>query len=75
MLVRGKAYAIMRYKDVIEISLSRHNAQEILIDYILESGYNTFMYGLNFLGTSFEVAMEAAAEEMAEWRIWEFNLV
>ncbi len=73
--MRGKAYALMRYRDVQAISLSRNNAQEILADYALEDGYYTFMYDLNFLALPLEDAMESANEIMDQWRIWEFDLV
>ena len=73
--MRGTAYAIMRWKDIQEISLSRSNAQEFLMDTALENGYYTFMYDLNYLGCNFADSMESAKEEIDQWRIWEFNLV
>lgn len=73
--MRGKAYAIMRYKDIQEISLSRNNAQEILMEFALEDGYYTFMYDFNYLALPLEDAIESANEIIEQWRIWEFNLV
>ena len=73
--MRGKAYAIMRWKDIQDISLSRLNAQEMLMDIALETGYYTFLYEYNFLGIEFKDSMESANAEIDLWRIWQFNLV
>ena len=73
--MRGKAYALMRYKDIQAISLSKNNAQEILTDYALEDGYYTFIYDFNFLALPLKDSIESANEIMEQWRIWEYNLV
>ena len=73
--MRGKAYALMRYRDIQTISLSRSNAQEILTDYALEDGYYTFMYDFNYLALPMEDALASANEIIEQWRIWEFDLV
>ena len=73
--MRGKAYAIMRCKDIQDISLSRLNAQEMLMEAALENGYHAFLYYFNHFGCSLETALEVAQEEMDHWQIWEFNLV
>ena len=71
----GKAYVIMYENDIVEVSLSRQNAQEVLADYALDSGYYNFLYYLNYCGESVETALEAANDEMTSFRIWEFTLV
>ena len=71
----GKAYVIMYENDIVEVSLSRQNAQEVLADYALDSGYYIFLYDLNYCGESVETALEDAEDEMTSFRIWEFNLV
>jgi hypothetical protein len=73
--MRGKAYAIMRGKDVIEISLSRQNAQEICMDYALTFGYYDFIHDFNYCGYDFDDCVSDGREEMDQWHIWEFNLV
>ena len=71
----GKAYVIMYENDIVEVSLSRQNAQEVLADYALESGYYNFLYFLNECGEPVEEALEAANDEMIAFHIGEFNLV
>ena len=71
--MRGKAYAIMSGKDVVAISLSRLNAQEICMDYALETSLEVYngMVG----GYGHEIAIAYALDELDSWQIWEFNLV
>lgn len=71
--MRGKAYAVVNRKDVVEIALSRRNAQEILMDYALEHGHEVY----NWFRTRFEHedAMREAQFAVNEWQIWEYNLV
>jgi hypothetical protein len=71
----GKAYVVMYENDIVEVSLSRQNAQEVLADYALDYGYYNFLYYLNYYGESVATALEAANDEMTAFRIWEFNLV
>ena len=73
--MRGKAYAIMRYKDIQEISLSQLNAQEMLMEFALEDAYYTFMYDFNYLALPLEDAIDSSNEVLEQWRIWEFDLV
>ena len=73
--MRGKAYAIMRGKDIVAISLSLSNAQEILMDYALEFGYYDFIHDLNYCGYDFEDCLADGYEEIEQWHIWEFKLV
>ena len=70
----GKAYAIMNWNYIQEISLSRQNAEEILADYMFENGFEVFNYLLH-RGYTPETAYAEAELEMAHWRIWEFDLV
>ena len=69
----GKAYAIMNGKDVVEISLSRQNAQEICMDYALETSLDVYNQMLS--GYGHEIAIAYALNELDSWQIWEFNLV
>ena len=72
--MRGKAYAIMNWKDIVEISLSLDNAQEILMDYAFDNGLETFNHYL-LAGYPEDVARREANFDMAQWRIWIFSLV
>lgn len=71
--MRGKAYAIVCCNRVIDISLSRNNAQEILMDYALEDG--AWWYGCYVKNYGHKTALKEANEAMDEWRIWEYDLV
>ena len=72
--MRGKAYAIMNWKDVAAISLSRQNAQEILMDMALEAGRHLYNY-YSDKGYTHLNSLQMANEEIAHWVIWEFDLV
>ncbi len=73
--MRGTAYAIMNWEELAEISLSRLNAQEILMDYALEAAYDIFCLYYNYHGCTFEGAMKEANREVDHWQIWTYNLV
>ena len=73
--MRGRAYAIMRFNNLVAISLSRQNAEEILADYVLDESYYSFMYYFNVLGVNIDVAMQEAEDCRREWCIREFDLV
>ena len=73
--MRGTAYAIANWKDVVEISLSQANAQEILMDYALEAAYDIFCLYYNYHGCSLENALKEANREIDHWQIWKYNLI
>ena len=72
--MRGKAYAIMNWKDIYAISLSRLNAQEMLMEFAFEHGVTVYNEAIQN-GYSHSLAMKWAKEVMNEWQIWEFRLV
>ena len=72
--MRGKAYAIMNWKDIYAISLSRLNAQEMLMEFAFEHGVDVYNDAIQN-GYSHSLAMKWAEETMNEWQIWEFRLV
>ena len=71
--MRGKAYAIVCGGKVISISLSRNNAQEILMDYAFEDGM--WWYSCYVKNYGHKIALREANNAMADWRIWEYDLV
>ena len=71
--MRGKAYAIVCCNRIVDISLSRNNAQEILMDYAFEDGAWWYGYYVKTYGHS--IALKEANEAIDEWRIWEYDLV
>ena len=71
--MRGKAYAIVCCNKVVAISLSKSNAQEILMDYALEDG--AWWYSCYVKDYGHKKALREANEAVDEWRIWEYDLV
>ena len=69
----GKAYAIVCCNRIVDISLSRNNAQEVLMDYALEDG--AWWYSCYVKSYGHSEALQQANEAIEEWRIWEYDLV
>ena len=70
--MRGTAYAIFNHKGLVAISLSRLNAQEMLMEFAFDDSYETYHL---FLPYGHKVAMREAKNALVDWRIKEFDLV
>lgn len=71
--MRGKAYAIKFGDQLVAISLSRLNAQEILMDYAFEDG--AWIYSLYVDNYGHNRGLREANETMSKWHISDYDLV
>ena len=74
--MRGKIYAIVNDQDeVLMVSCSRLNAQEILMDLEFEMQYHFFLREVNIWGTSIEDAIFYSTTQAPQFHIKEFKMV